>query len=64
MDYFATVLPGLEDILIEEIQEKLCGTEVIKRKRGKVFIRTSLHIEQLMKLRVANLWKTHNFFEW
>nr|WP_175476098.1 methyltransferase domain-containing protein [Evansella caseinilytica] len=54
MDYFATVLPGLEDILIEEIQEKLYATKVIKRTRGKVFIRTALNIEQLKELKIAD----------
>jgi len=54
MNYFATVLPGLEDLLIEEIKDRYFEIVVTKTNRGKVFFATTLDIEHLKGLRVAN----------
>lgn len=54
MNYFATVLPGLEDLLIEEIKGRYFEIVVSKTNRGKVFFTTALDIEQLKGLRLAN----------
>jgi 23S rRNA G2445 N2-methylase RlmL len=54
VNYFATVLPGLEDLLIEEIQDKLFEAVVSKAERGKVFFTTPMNIEHLKSLRIAD----------
>ncbi|SDD37659.1 23S rRNA G2445 N2-methylase RlmL [Paenibacillus sp. UNCCL117] len=54
MNYFATVLPGLEDLLIEEIKYRCFEIVVTKTNRGKVFFTTTLDIEHLKSLRLAN----------
>ncbi|NOU92931.1 methyltransferase [Paenibacillus sp. LMG 31456] len=54
MNYFATVLPGLEDLLIEEIKDRCFEIVVTKTNRGKVFFTTTLDIEHLKSLRLAN----------
>ncbi|MDT2797865.1 class I SAM-dependent methyltransferase [Enterococcus cecorum] len=52
--YFATVLPGLESLLKEEINVKLVRTKIVGTTRGKVFIKTTLNLEQLKTLKLAD----------
>lgn len=54
MNYFATVLPGLEDLLIEEIKDRYDKIMITKTERGKVFFTTTLDIDHLKTLRLAN----------
>lgn len=54
MNYFATVLPGLEDLLIQEIKHRCFEAVVTKANRGKVFFTTTLDIEHIKRLRIAN----------
>ncbi|MDW8553606.1 hypothetical protein SD304_14000 [Staphylococcus nepalensis] len=37
-NYFATVLTGLEEVLLEEINTKLSATQINKIDKGKVFL--------------------------
>jgi len=54
MNYFATVLHGLEELLIEEIRARYLEIVVTQTSRGKVFFTTTLDIEYLQALRLAN----------
>ncbi|RAV14188.1 methyltransferase [Paenibacillus contaminans] len=54
MNYFATVLPGLEDLSIEEIKDRCFEIVVTQKNRGKVFFTTTLDIEHLKRLRLVN----------
>lgn len=53
-NYFATVVPGLEQLLIDEINSKLTDIKIIGTKRGKVFIQSSLNLDILKTLKIAN----------
>lgn len=53
-NYFATVLPGLEKLLEEEINNTLVGAQVIGTTRGKVFIRANLNLDKLKTLKLAD----------
>lgn len=61
--YFATVLPGLEPMLENEIRVKLENVGNISIERGKVFFHSSLPAASLTVLRTAdNLFKLiHRF---
>ncbi|WP_404457175.1 methyltransferase domain-containing protein [Oceanobacillus kapialis] len=62
--YFATVLTGLEQLLVEEINDKLIEAQVIKIARGKVFIKTNLNLDQLKTLKLAdNLYQVITRFD-
>ncbi|MBD2871882.1 methyltransferase domain-containing protein [Paenibacillus arenilitoris] len=52
--YFATVLPGLEHVLENEVRAKLADASLQRSERGKVFFRTSLPLKALMELRTAD----------
>jgi 23S rRNA G2445 N2-methylase RlmL len=54
MNYFVTVLPGLEDLLIQEIKHRCFETVITKVNRGKVFFTSKLDVEDLKRLRLAN----------
>ncbi|SFI78794.1 23S rRNA G2445 N2-methylase RlmL [Paenibacillus sp. UNC496MF] len=56
--YFATVLPGLEPLLEQEIRFKLPGAAALGSERGKVFFASGLPLEALKALRTAdNLYR-------
>ncbi|MFC5649897.1 methyltransferase domain-containing protein [Paenibacillus solisilvae] len=61
--YFATVLPGLEFVLKNEIQVKIADATIQSLERGKVYFKSKLPAEALMILRTAdNLFKLiHRF---
>jgi tRNA (guanine6-N2)-methyltransferase len=62
--YFATVLPGLEQLLIEEIKIKLFGAQIEGNTRGKVFFKTELNLNQLKTLKLAdNLYQVISKFD-
>lgn len=62
--YFATVLPGLESILLNEIRVKIADADVQAPERGKVFFRSGLSVEVLKCLRTAdNLYRLIHRFE-
>ncbi|MXQ54924.1 hypothetical protein [Shimazuella alba] len=50
MNYFATVLPGLEDLFIQEIKHRCFETMITKANRGKVFFTSILDVEDLKRL--------------
>lgn len=52
--YFASVLPGLEYVLSDEIKHKVNDAEIIKNKRGKVFFSSAESFTCLRSLRSAN----------
>jgi len=54
VNYFATVVPGLEDLLVVEIKDRYSEIVVTKTERGKVFFTTTLDIDHLKTLRLAN----------
>lgn len=56
--YFATVLPGLEGILQEEIKAKLPKAQIVKKTRGKVFFKTNQSYETFQVLKTA-----HNLYQ-
>lgn len=56
--YFATVLPGLEPVLENEMKAKIADVVVADRERGKVYFYSSLPLVKLKALRTAdNLYK-------
>lgn len=56
--YIATVLPGLENVLGDEIQAVIADTKRLKAERGKLSFTSSLPIEILHGLRTAdNLYR-------
>lgn len=62
--YFATVLPGLEIVLENEIQEKIADVKLQSLERGKVYFTSNLPLEALMVLRTAdNLYKLIHRFQ-
>ncbi len=52
--YFATVLPGLEAVLVDEIKGKLSATDIEQTKRGKVFFASTNSVKGLKELRTAD----------
>lgn len=57
-DYFATVLPGLEDVLQDELQAKLGDARLYGVERGKVYFQSPLEAGRLKELRTAdNLYR-------
>ncbi|MBA4495168.1 THUMP domain-containing protein [Paenactinomyces guangxiensis] len=62
--YFASVLPGLEYVLSNEIRHKMCDAEITQIKRGKVFFTTSKSFACLSSLRSAdNLFRFIDQFQ-
>lgn len=62
--FFATVLPGLEDVLKNEIQLKIADAKLQSLERGKVYFTSKLPIEALTVLRSAdNLYKLIHRFQ-
>ncbi len=61
--YFATVLPGLEFVMENEIRVKMADALIQRTERGKVFFHSAQPIEALMALRTAdNLYsQIHRF---
>ncbi|MFB9276622.1 methyltransferase domain-containing protein [Cohnella cellulosilytica] len=61
--YFATVLPGLEFVLEDEIRVKIADAQMQRTERGKVFFHSARPAEALMALRTAdNLYRPiHRF---
>lgn len=61
--YFATVLPGLEDVLRDEIRAKIADAEICGTERGKVYFASRLPAEAFLVLRTAdNLYRLlHRF---
>ncbi|WP_158289711.1 methyltransferase domain-containing protein [Paenibacillus flagellatus] len=61
--YFATVLPGLEYVLEQEIRMKIADAKVGSVERGKVHFASRSPVEALTKLRTAdNLYRlVHRF---
>jgi len=61
--FFATVLPGLEYVLENEIRYKIADAKRVTLERGKVFFTSSLPVGALMVLRTAdNLYRLiHRF---
>lgn len=56
--YMATVLPGLEWVLIDEMNAKLPNVQLQLTMRGKVFLTSDLPWQSLLKLRTAdNLYR-------
>ncbi|WP_166083249.1 methyltransferase [Erysipelothrix anatis] len=53
-NYFATVVPGLEQLLIEEINSQLKDIKIMGTSRGKVFMQTSINADLLKTLKIAN----------
>ncbi|WP_274653142.1 methyltransferase domain-containing protein [Paenibacillus humicola] len=61
--YFATVLPGLEHVLCEEIRVKIPGAAIQDSERGKVSFSSGLPPRALTVLRSAdNLYRTISRF--
>jgi 23S rRNA G2445 N2-methylase RlmL len=61
--YFATVLPGLEHVLADEIAAKIADAAISATARGKVFFKTRLPAEELQCLRSAdNLYRFISHF--
>lgn len=52
--YFASVLPGLEYVLSNEINNKVSDSEIIQINRGKVFFATAETFTCLSSLRSAD----------
>lgn len=62
--YFASVLPGLEDVLSDEITHKLSDSEVIQINRGKVFFTAAESFTSFSSLRSAvNLFQVIDQFQ-
>jgi len=62
--YFASVLPGLEDVLSDEINHKLIDSEVIQINRGKVFFTAAESFTCFNSLRSAdNLFQVLDQFQ-
>ncbi|MDF2649370.1 MAG: SAM-dependent methyltransferase [Paenibacillus sp.] len=62
--YFATVLPGLEYVLRDEIRVKIVDASVQSMERGKVYFTSGMPVEALMVLRTAdNLYKPLHRFQ-
>ncbi|MCD9020734.1 methyltransferase domain-containing protein [Cohnella silvisoli] len=62
--YFATVLPGLEYVLRNEIRVKIADAKFQSLERGKVYFTSKLPIEALMALRTAdNLYRLIHRFQ-
>lgn len=62
--YFATVLPGLENVLRNEIQVKITDAKFQGVERGKVYFTSKLPLEAFMILRTAdNLYKLIHRFQ-
>ncbi|OZB96689.1 methyltransferase domain-containing protein [Paenibacillus sp. XY044] len=61
--YFFTVLPGLEEILADEMQAKISGVRIRNKVRGKVYFDSDLPEEHFQVLRTAdNLYRfIHRF---
>lgn len=61
--FFATVLPGLENVLEHEIRVKIADAKHVTIERGKVYFTSRLPAEAFMVLRTAdNLYKLiHRF---
>lgn len=61
--YFFTVLPGLEEILADEMQAKISGVRIRDKARGKVYFDSDLPVEYFLTLRTAdNLYRfIHRF---
>ncbi|MDB5085242.1 MAG: rRNA N2-methylase RlmL [Bacilli bacterium] len=58
MTYMATVLPGLETVLADEIKSKIPGVKLLNTKRGKNFFESALPAENLLCLRTTdNLYR-------
>ncbi|CAH0120956.1 MULTISPECIES: methyltransferase domain-containing protein [unclassified Paenibacillus] len=58
IQYMATSLPGLEEVLANEIRRKIADAHRITMTRGKVLFVSNLPIEQLLSLRTAdNLYR-------
>ncbi|MBB6733021.1 methyltransferase domain-containing protein [Cohnella zeiphila] len=56
--YFATVLPGLEPVLMDEIRAKLPDARLQGEERGKIYFASRSSLERLMELRTAdNLYR-------
>lgn len=63
-NYFATVLTGLEEVLLEEINTKLSATQIKKLEKGKVFFSSNLNIDYLKTLKLAdNLYQVITHFK-
>lgn len=63
-NYFATVLTGLEEVLLEEINTKLPATQINKIEKGKVFFSSNLSIDYLKTLKSAdNLYQVITHFK-
>lgn len=54
ISYMATVLPGIESILAEEMNCKIPEAKVKRIQRGKIFFEASLPVNNLMSLRTAD----------
>ncbi|MBT2217485.1 EmtA family 23S rRNA (guanine(2470)) methyltransferase [Virgibacillus dakarensis] len=62
--YFASVLPGLEYVLSNEINNKVSDSEIIQINRGKVFFTTAESFTCLSSLRSAdNLFQVIDQFQ-
>jgi 23S rRNA G2445 N2-methylase RlmL len=62
--YFATVLPGLETVLSDEIKMKITDAHILESARGKVFFASACSLDRLMALRTAdNLYRVIDRFE-
>lgn len=62
--YFASILPGLEYVLLDEMNQKVSEVEIIQIKRGKVFFTTSSIDTCLHALRSAdNLFQVLDQFQ-
>ncbi|WP_175615952.1 EmtA family 23S rRNA (guanine(2470)) methyltransferase [Piscibacillus halophilus] len=62
--YFASVLPGLEYVLSDEINNKVTDSEIIEINRGKVFFTTAKTFTCLSSLRSAdNLFQVIDQFQ-
>ncbi|GAB2575472.1 methyltransferase domain-containing protein [Gracilibacillus alcaliphilus] len=62
--YFASVLPGLESVLANEISTKINDSEIIQINRGKVFFTTAASFTCLCSLRSAdNLFQIIDQFQ-
>ncbi|MBB3128965.1 23S rRNA G2445 N2-methylase RlmL [Paenibacillus rhizosphaerae] len=61
--YFVTVLPGLEEILADEMRVKISGVCIRDKARGKVYFDSDLPVEHFLALRTAdNLYRfIHRF---
>lgn len=62
--YFATVLPGIEYVLADEIRVKVADAKLAGVERGKVYFRTKMPLGDLLALRTAdNLYRFVHRFE-